>query len=376
MRMLLACAGFGPPVPVEGQGIVAGDLFAHALDQRVAPWLCVNLVDQCPDWISHREDMMFRRYLDARRAASAVGLAQLAQIVSAMTAAGVKAVPFTGPVLAQLVYDDPALCQFDELDLLIDPAQAERALAVLERLGYRTALADLTPGRLRAYHRYSGQDSLLADGKLSVVAHWAAAPRCLSMQIDVSAIIDRADSVIVGGHIVPCLSVEDSALLLAIRASTDQWRRVRPAQDLAALAVRYPLMDWDIVLVRAHQYGLRRAMLLALLLAVDVFHAPIPVDLLAVARHDPHCRALAQMVRGGIGAPVREPASMFRLSRFLWSVRERRIDRLSYTWRTLTLAGVPHFRAVALPEALAFLYPLVRWGQTMMALPLWRRWRR
>jgi len=376
VRMLLTCAGFGPPVPAEGQGVDVGELLAHAIDQRVAPWLCVNLVDQCPDWVSRSYDMIFRRYLDARRAASATGLAQLAQIIAAMTAAGVKAVPFKGPVLAQLAYDDPALRLFGDLDLLVDPAQAERALAVLERLGYRTALGDLTPGRLRAYHRYNGQDILFATGKLPVEPHWAPAPRSLVMQVDVSAMIDRAGSIIVGGHILPCLSVEDCVLLLALQAAKDQWRRVQPAQDLAALAVRYPLADWDIVLIRANQSGLRRAVLMALLLAADLFRAPIPGDLLALARHDIECRALVQSVRERLGEPVGESVSVFRLTRFHWRLRERRRDRLEYALRTLTLARVRHFRAVALPEALASLYPLVRIGHDVVALPLWLRWKR
>jgi len=346
-RMLLACAGFGPPVPANGQGIDAGDLFAHAVDQGVAPWLCINLVDQCPDWVSPDNDMVFRRYLDQRRAAAAEGLAQLARIAAAMSASGVQAVPFKGPVLAELAYGDPALRQFDDLEVLVEPAQAERALAVVGRLGYRSALEDLSPGRLRAFHRDNGQDSLFADSKLTVALHWSLTPRSLAMRIDVPTMISRADSIIVGGHILPCLSVEDSALLLAVQAGKARWGRVQPAQDLAALAVRYPLMNWDIVLVRANQCGLRRAVLLALLLAADLFQAPIPADLLAVARHDPQCRALAQMVRGRVRDAAGEASSVFQISEFLWHLRERRMDRLSYAWRTLALASMQHFRALA-----------------------------
>lgn len=67
------------------------------------------------------------------------------EISEAMTAAGVTAILLKGPVTARLLYDDPRLRRYADIDLLICPAEEERASAVLQRLGYSSPLANASP---------------------------------------------------------------------------------------------------------------------------------------------------------------------------------------------------------------------------------------
>lgn len=58
------------------------------------------------------------------------------ELIDALRAAGVEAVPFKGALLAPLVYADPALRPLADLDVLIPERDVAKGLAVLERLGY------------------------------------------------------------------------------------------------------------------------------------------------------------------------------------------------------------------------------------------------
>src|ERR1041385_4302029 len=55
-----------------------------------------------------------------------------------MELAGVPIVPFKGPVLALLSYGDVSLRAFGDLDLLVQPADAQKARSVLTDAGYKT----------------------------------------------------------------------------------------------------------------------------------------------------------------------------------------------------------------------------------------------
>lgn len=319
------------------------------------------------------------RFLDAQDTAFAKAERELGIILSAFASDGVDTIPFKGPALARRIYPRPGLRSFRDLDLLVRPRQRDRALAILESLGYRDAVPDLSPNRRRAYHDYNGQDILFALDRLPVEPHWAVAPRTMSADIDVNALFARSIPIDTPGMgAVPGLAPEDALLVAASHGVKEQWARLIWLVDIAHMFAAWPSLDGDAVLDRAAACGCRRMVLLATALAQDPLMATPPPCLAEAARTDPAVAALAAHVRRQLARPgtEAEAPSVFTLTGFRWRARERLSDRLRYGWRTLLTARVPHFRTVPLPEYLAFLYPLVRIGRDALTLPVWRVWLR
>jgi hypothetical protein len=75
-----------------------------------------------------------------------VGL-ELARVTTALAQEHVRALVFKGAALAYSVYPNPSLRPRTDTDLLVDPAERDRAVRTLEALGYRQAAA-LTSGQL------------------------------------------------------------------------------------------------------------------------------------------------------------------------------------------------------------------------------------
>src|SRR5438105_2341077 len=74
--------------------------------------------------------------------ASAVSLALdvvTAEVVAALDEAGVRTILLKGPALAHRLYDDGTPRPYTDVDLLVAPADVERAGAVLARLGFHVA---------------------------------------------------------------------------------------------------------------------------------------------------------------------------------------------------------------------------------------------
>src|SRR5262249_35268353 len=76
--------------------------------------------------------------------------AELARITQAFTGAGIEVLAHKGPVLSEVLYGDPAIRQFGDLDLLVRPGHVAAAKRVLSQLGYEPQLR-LTPRREEAY---------------------------------------------------------------------------------------------------------------------------------------------------------------------------------------------------------------------------------
>ncbi len=310
-------------------------------------------------------------YSRDRASFTEVAVAELAELVDALAASGIQVLPFKGPVFGAQAYGDPSLRVFRDLDLLIAAEDVTAALAMLDQLGYRSDVGDLSPRRLRDYHRYNGQDALFAAGRMPVEPHWALAPRTLSMAFDPVPLWARAGSIDVNGRALPCVAPEDALLIACLHGGKEQWSRLSWIADVAALMQAHAL-DWAAMLERAGASGLRRMVLLGARLAERLLDAALPEPLPAAIIADRVVDRLADRVQGGLFAGSSAAPSVFQFTGFRWSMRERWSDRFRYLSRTLLTARVTHFRSVDLPDGLAFLYPAVRLGHDFLALPLWK----
>src|SRR5438128_8896670 len=76
--------------------------------------------------------------------------AELARVTRAFADSGIEVLAHKGPALAQLLYRDPALRQFGDLDLLVRSGDVARSRLVLRQLGYEPQL-QLSPRQEKAY---------------------------------------------------------------------------------------------------------------------------------------------------------------------------------------------------------------------------------
>ncbi|SMF96656.1 Uncharacterised nucleotidyltransferase [Methylomagnum ishizawai] len=350
-------------------------LIRQALDHGTAGLLCHHMA--ALGAASGDMAAACQTYLETCAASFASGLGELRELLDKLEVAGVDAMPIKGPGLACRVYANPELRRFRDLDLLIRPAHRDAALTVLAALGYRGTLEDLPPSRLRDYHEYNGQDILFAPDRTPLEPHWALAPWTFCAGIDVDALFARTVEFEAPGlGRVRGLSPEDTLLVAAVHGSKEEWSRLIWLSDIAAIFAAWPMLDARLALERATACGCRRMLLLAVLLAQRLVGAEVPIHLVEQALADPAIPGLAAHVERNLPLSQGETRDVFRLTRFRWRVRERVADRIRYGLRTLLTPRVPHFRMLALPDRLAFLYPVARIVIDVIILPIWRIWKR
>jgi hypothetical protein len=359
-------------------------LIAAALAHGTAPFLCHHLLETVPEALPPDLAEAAASHRAAARQAFAAGKAELLGLIAALAQAGIEALPFKGPALAWQAYGPPAaaLRNFRDLDLLIRPGDIDRCLATLEQLGFRSPVADLSPAILAAYRAHNGQDILFPEANvqhLPVEPHWAFAPGNFGTSLVPDTLWPRAVPLgLEEGVTLRTLSPEDALLVAALHGGKEQWARLIWVADVAALLRRCgAALDWDQVLERACQAGLRRMLLLAVALAEDLLGtAPLPPALRRHMAADHVCQGLVATARArlltGPGDADGEEPSVFRPSRFIWQAHDDLPARLRYLAATLTAVRPHHFRLLKLPPALHFAYPVVRLAHDYLALPLWR----
>jgi Uncharacterised nucleotidyltransferase len=283
--------------------------------------------------------------------------AELLRIVGHLESAGIKALPYKGPVLAQTLYGEVTQRQFSDLDFLVLPQDVPKAKAALLALGYNTEI-ELAPHLEKAFIETGYEHSFRSAQRSTLVElQWRIMPRFYCVDFDVADLFRRADTINFGGHALPCLRPEDLLLVLCVHAAKHAWAQLSWLCDIAQLA-KSSHLDWKAIQGEAERLGIERIVNLNLLLANKLLDAPLP------SRNCPFDYSKESAVADEILAVVRlsthydtESPPYFRL---MMRLRERLQDRARFLWRLALTPSVREWSAIPLPKALQPLYRLVR----------------
>jgi hypothetical protein len=290
--------------------------------------------------------------------------AELARIMQHFERRQLRAVPYKGAVLAQSLYRDLGLRSFSDLDFLISLRDFERAKQALAEIGYRASV-DLTPTveRLWLRTRYERSFDSVA-GKNLVELQWALVPQFYGVDLHVEDLLARAGRTVAGGCEMPCLSPEDSLLVLCLHAAKHLWTRLIWLSDIAE-TLRTQTIDYSLVFSQARALGIARILGVGFWLVKNVLRAELPKPAEEMIGADPRVPALGSEFAERLACDVGYDLESTEYFRLILKLRERRGDRLQYLWRLVWTPGVGDVAAVRLPEALFPCYRIVRIGRLM-----------
>jgi hypothetical protein len=290
--------------------------------------------------------------------------AELARIMQHFERRQLRVVPYKGPVLTESLYRDVGLRSFSDLDFLVSAADFDRAKQALAEIGYRPS-AHFTPAVERFWLRKGYERSFdSVAGPNLVELQWALLPHFYAVDLQVEDLLRRAGRTVVGGGEVPCLSPEDSLLVLCVHAAKHLWRRLIWLADISE-TLRSQSIDYSLVLSRARALGVVRILGVSFWLVKNMLHAELPKSAEEMIASDDLVPVLGsefaeRLARGA--AYDFESTEYFRL---ILKLREGRGDRWRYLWRLVWTPGAGDVAAVRLPETLFPLYRIVRIGRLM-----------
>jgi len=294
--------------------------------------------------------------------------AELARILNHLESAGIKALPYKGPVLAEHLYGAVTQRQFCDLDILILPADAPKAKATLLGLGYPCE-PDLRPREESAYFG-SGCGYVFHSpaGRNLLDLQWRIVPRFYSIDFNVADFFARAGEIVVNSCTMRTLCAEDLLLVLCVHAAKHVWVQLSWLCDIAQLAKSRQL-DWNAIQDEARRLGIKRIVNLNLLLAHKLLGSSLPPAIEQRLQEDPFSTTVrADEILRIIERSTHYDTESIPYFRLMMRLRERGQDRARFLWRLAVTPSVSEWSAVQLPKPLQPLYRLVRLSRLVKRL--------
>jgi hypothetical protein len=310
---------------------------------------------------------------DAFRAESrAIGVralrlsAQLSELATAFEAASIPLIAYKGPALSLAVYGDIGVRTSVDLDVVVAPADVDRARGIIRGLGYASR-AGMTPAQERALQRSFGHFVYARDDvSTPVELHWRFASPHFPLTFAPATVSARASRVEIGGAIVLVPSALDEIVLQAMHGTRHQWDQLEWLVAFAALlAAAASPASIPLLLERAVQQHARRPLLLGARLAHELLGAAVPDALLgaavadsAVVRHSNEI--ITRFLRG---AP---PYSAREHRRYCLELMEHGADRVRFVAEEIFRPTMREWELVRLPGVLTPLYWPIRLGRLLL----------
>ncbi|MGH9714372.1 MAG: nucleotidyltransferase domain-containing protein [Candidatus Acidiferrales bacterium] len=335
-------------------------VLSEAAENSITPLVERQLSAVAPDGLPPESMTQLKTASRANTVRCLFLTAELHRILNLFGAAGILAIPYKGPVLAQQAYDDITLREFEDLDIILCQRDLPRAHEIILGLGYQAkfpwilspgAAASLVPGEYN-YHDL--------ERRIMVELHTEITLRHFPVVPDLDDFSRRLVSVNLSGHRVQTFRPEDALTILSIHGSKDFWERLSWIADISELIQAHPQLNWDAVWRSAERLRAQRMLHLGLALAASLLDAPLPPEVLKAATADPAVTAVTREVEMRLLS--RRPPGLHAAGRFHF--RRRLVPGTLAGWRyALRLAVVPaeeDWMMVGLPAPLAPLYIVLR----------------
>ncbi|HVM76327.1 MAG TPA: nucleotidyltransferase family protein [Candidatus Saccharimonadales bacterium] len=306
--------------------------------------------------------------------------AELTRVTRHFEQKRIRAIPYKGPALAQSAYGDLALRSFNDLDLLIAPADFFHAKNALAEIGYQPS-KPLDPAVERFWLRHGYECSFDGPaGRHLLELQWALLPHFYAVDprgIDFDDLWARSGRIDLGNDEnslgpfhhegAACLSPEDSLLVLALHAAKHLWTRLIWVADIAQ-TLAMPNLNLALLIKRARALGLARILGVNLWLAGNLLHAAAAPAAQELIDADPEIPAIGQDSIARLAACASYSLESAAYFRQVARLRERRRDRQRYLWLLASTPGEGELAVARLPEPMFLLYRGVRMARLLRRL--------
>ncbi|PON15327.1 hypothetical protein C2W62_24400 [Candidatus Entotheonella serta] len=261
---------------------------------------------------------------------------KLLELLRLFEAQNITALPFKGPTLAVVAYDNLDLRQFGDLDILVPERDCGVAMQLLMSEGFRLKSTEMKIREEMTQLSRCAYSFIHDADDISVDLHWGITaameyPDCtFALPLDVIGVWERVESVSLDGGRVSSFAPEDLLLLLSIHGSKHCWERLGWLSDIVHLIDAYPEMPWSRIRARASHLGCRRMFDLGLLLAHTTCGVGLPESAWQEVQTEAVVQSLAKIVQQAWFHNADSEAGMVARSLFYLRMRERWRDKVQY----------------------------------------------
>ena len=326
----------------------------------VMPLLYWQLHQICPEALPVDVCKQLRDRFDANARRNVAMTAELLKLLNLFRSRNIPVLAYKGPVLAQLAYNNLALRQFVDLDILILESDVSAASQLLSDRGYQPQFK-LNAAQIPLYIKLENECAFWHENwQINVDLHWSVMPKHFSFFPNDSILWSRRDRVRLGSQTVETFSKENLLLFLCTHSAKHNWSHLSWICDIAELLRQNSDLDWAWICSQFDKLGTRRMLFLGLYLADDILGVKLPATIRKHLEFSADIAELSLRVKIELFQNKSRFLGEFPIADIYLETMESWQDKLWYWLDAIATPTPRELAAIQLPKELWFLYYLIR----------------
>lgn len=190
--------------------------------------------------------------------------AELMQLLKFLKENNIDVIPFKGPILSQIAYEDVISRQYCDLDILVKKENLLKFVQLLNKYDYEISINEkfLKNEKLLEI----GSDfSVFSKNNTHFEVHWNLFRKLINNDFNKYKIWDNKKTVFLNNISINTIETNNNLLYLCIHGSKHLWERIEWITDIERLVSKYEI-DWEYVLLQSKNLKNRRMFLLGILI--------------------------------------------------------------------------------------------------------------
>jgi hypothetical protein len=271
----------------------------------VMPLLYQSLNTTYPNLVPKAILKQLRNYFHTNAVRNLLLTTELLKILNLFKEHDIPAIPFKGPVVAAIAYQNIALREFCDLDILVREQDFLDANKILTFHKYKA-------GKSIGYEQSFFQDMVCVD------LHQRLNPTHFPSYFNFEQLLDRVQCISVNGNLILSPSPEDMLLILCVHGTREYWKKIKWVCDIAEFVQSHIEFNWNSLLQYAKNFRCQRQLLLGLCLSRDVIGTVLPEEVSQAIKKDPVVellsREICQIFTSGFRINFADDFPLYRLA--------------------------------------------------------------
>ncbi|MGI6483710.1 MAG: nucleotidyltransferase family protein [Methanobacterium sp.] len=224
-------------------------------------------------------------------------LSELVKILKILEKNGYIIIPYKGPVLTLMIYENLALREFDDLDLYISLRDFCSVKCILEKNGYESTL-NLNDSQQTAYFKFQREFMFLNKSNgVPIEIKWKLPTMSLTLNNDPKFLFSLEESIDIelGHFIFKTLSPSNLFLILVIHNAGHFWQRLSWLYDLSEL-IKNHRINWVKIIKNSEKLGINRILYINLYLIKELFEVDLPPNILKLIKSDKNVPKICEKI--------------------------------------------------------------------------------
>jgi len=305
-KILILCARtqLNPEIKFKLTKLIDNDidwdyLIQRSLEHKLTPLLFWNLNSFCEDSVP--EEVLFRLkgIFQENVRNNLLLLGELLKILKILKSIEIISIPYKGPSLAILAYDNLAFRMFDDLDIFVFKNDVSKVRDILISKGY---LPEFDLNKIKETKYIESQREMMffnRNQNITVDIHWKFSAQLFSLPKVQNNIGHNLICNKINNSEVMAISNEDTLLVLCLHNAGHRWARLAWLCDINEL-INNNNIRWSELLEKAEKLYLKRILFINLCLVRDLLGLEIPIEISDQFISDKKVRIISNHIKQSI----------------------------------------------------------------------------